>query len=59
MPKFDELFNAGKYKEAAELAAASPQGALRTPAVVQRFQAVPQVKYLDTSSYLTLETCNG
>jgi len=43
MPKFEDLFNQGKYKEAAELAAASPQGALRTPAVVQRFQSVPQV----------------
>jgi clathrin heavy chain len=42
MPRFEELFNAGKYKEAAELAASSPQGTLRTPAVVQRFQSVPQ-----------------
>ena len=42
MPRFEELFNAGKYKEAAELAAESPQGTLRTPAVVQRFQSVPQ-----------------
>jgi len=42
LPKFEELFNAGKYKEAAELAADSPQGSLRTPQIVQRFNSVPQ-----------------
>jgi len=41
MPKFDSLFQQGKYKEAAELAAESPQGTLRTREVVARFQQVP------------------
>uniref|UniRef100_A0A0D9XN70 Clathrin heavy chain linker core motif domain-containing protein n=1 Tax=Leersia perrieri TaxID=77586 RepID=A0A0D9XN70_9ORYZ len=36
-----ELFAQTKYKEAAELAAESPQGLLRTPETVAKFQSVP------------------
>jgi hypothetical protein len=36
--RFHELFAQTKYKEAAELAAESPQGILRTPATVANFQ---------------------
>jgi clathrin heavy chain len=39
--QFNRLFAAGQYKEAAELAATSPQGILRTRETVQRFQTVP------------------
>ncbi|XP_031382114.1 clathrin heavy chain 1-like isoform X1 [Punica granatum] len=39
--RFQELFAQMKYKEAAELAAESPQGILRTPDTVARFQSVP------------------
>ena len=35
---FQELFAQAKYKEAAELAAESPQGILRTPDTVAKFQ---------------------
>ncbi|XWS29035.1 hypothetical protein CRYUN_Cryun25bG0122100 [Craigia yunnanensis] len=38
---FQELFSQTKYKEAAELAAESPQGVLRTPDTVAKFQSVP------------------
>ena len=38
---FDKLFAGGDFKGAAEAAAASPQGALRTRATVDRFKAVP------------------
>ncbi|GFY82126.1 clathrin, heavy chain [Actinidia rufa] len=37
--RFQELFAQTKYKEAAELAAESPQGILRTPEIVAKFQA--------------------
>lgn len=37
--RFQELFAQTKYKEAAELAAESPQGILRTPDTVAKFQA--------------------
>nr|CAD1822052.1 unnamed protein product [Ananas comosus var. bracteatus] len=37
--RFQELFSQTKYKEAAELAAESPQGILRTPETVAKFQA--------------------
>eukprot|EP00958_Prasinococcus_capsulatus_P003761 scaffold346_cov387-Prasinococcus_capsulatus_cf.AAC.4 len=40
--QFDQLFAAGNYKGAAELAAESPQGVLRTPQTIQKFQQVPQ-----------------
>lgn len=40
-PKFDALFNAGNYKAAAEAAADSPQGSLRTRETVARFAAAP------------------
>ncbi|XP_054819083.1 clathrin heavy chain 1-like [Prosopis cineraria] len=39
--RFQELFAQTKYKEAAELAAESPQGILRTPETVAKFQSVP------------------
>ncbi|XP_020680390.1 clathrin heavy chain 1 [Dendrobium catenatum] len=39
--RFQELFSQTKYKEAAELAAESPQGLLRTPETVAKFQSVP------------------
>eukprot|EP00252_Welwitschia_mirabilis_P023463 TRINITY_DN662_c0_g1_i4.p1 TRINITY_DN662_c0_g1~~TRINITY_DN662_c0_g1_i4.p1 ORF type:complete len:1707 (+),score=385.71 TRINITY_DN662_c0_g1_i4:318-5438(+) len=39
--RFQELFSQMKYKEAAELAAESPQGILRTPETVAKFQSVP------------------
>ncbi|CAH8337295.1 unnamed protein product [Eruca vesicaria subsp. sativa] len=39
--RFKELFARTKYKEAAELAAESPQAFLRTPDTVSKFQSVP------------------
>lgn len=36
--RFQDLFAQTKYKEAAELAAESPQGILRTPDTVAKFQ---------------------
>lgn len=39
--QFERLFAAGQYKEAAECAADSPQGALRKPETVERFKQVP------------------
>eukprot|EP00899_Mesostigma_viride_P014185 jgi/Mesvir1/22768/Mv14160-RA.1 len=39
--QFNALFAAQKYKEAAELAAESPQGTLRTRDTVVKFQGVP------------------
>ncbi|KAK7849835.1 clathrin heavy chain 1 [Quercus suber] len=39
--RFQELFAQTKYKEAAELAAESPNGILRTPDTVAKFQSVP------------------
>ncbi|KAJ0021345.1 hypothetical protein Pint_32514 [Pistacia integerrima] len=39
--RFQELFSEAKYKEAAELAAESPQGLLRTPETVAKFQSIP------------------
>mmetsp|Transcript_40808 Transcript_40808/g.97020 ORF Transcript_40808/g.97020 Transcript_40808/m.97020 type:complete len:1701 (-) Transcript_40808:29-5131(-) len=38
--QFERLFAAGQYKEAAECAAESPQGALRTPSTIDRFKQV-------------------
>lgn len=38
--RFQELFSQTKYKEAAELAAESPQGILRTPDTVAKFQVL-------------------
>ncbi|CAH8446801.1 unnamed protein product [Heterobilharzia americana] len=38
--KFDSLFQAGQYNEAAKLAANAPKGILRTPQTIQRFQQV-------------------
>jgi len=39
--KFEQKFESGDYKQAAELAAGSPKGALRTKETVSRFQMVP------------------
>ncbi|KAI5431060.1 hypothetical protein KIW84_035279 [Lathyrus oleraceus] len=39
--RFHELFAQTKYKKAAELASQSPQGILRTPDTVAKFQSVP------------------
>lgn len=44
--RFQELFSQAKYKEAAELAAESPQGLLRTPDTVAKFQVVFSEKVL-------------
>mmetsp|Transcript_17485 Transcript_17485/g.52457 ORF Transcript_17485/g.52457 Transcript_17485/m.52457 type:complete len:1706 (-) Transcript_17485:516-5633(-) len=38
---FEKLFNQGQFKEAAEAAAASPQGSLRTKETIERFKQVP------------------
>lgn len=38
---FERLFSMGRFKEAAELAAESPQAALRTKATIERFKSVP------------------
>ncbi|KAG6765465.1 hypothetical protein POTOM_029508 [Populus tomentosa] len=44
--RFQELFAQTKYKEAAELAAESPQGILRTPDTVAKFQVGYSPDYL-------------
>lgn len=41
--RFQELFAQTKYKEAAELAAESPNGILRTPDTVAKFQVYVSV----------------
>ena len=47
MQRFQELFSQMKYKEAADLAAESPQGILRTPDTVAKFQVHhPLIKFL-------------
>ncbi len=38
---FERLFAEGKYKEAAEAAAESPQGVLRTSETIEKFKRVP------------------
>lgn len=38
--KFNALFQAGQYSEAAKVAASAPKGVLRTPQTIQRFQQV-------------------
>ncbi|KAI4815547.1 hypothetical protein KUCAC02_005689 [Chaenocephalus aceratus] len=39
--KFNTLFAAGNYSEAAKVAANAPKGILRTPDTIRRFQSVP------------------
>eukprot|EP00741_Cyanophora_paradoxa_P015948 tig00000042_g15397.t1 len=39
--QFNNLFQAMRFKEAAELAAVAPQGSLRTPQTIQQFSQVP------------------
>jgi Clathrin-H-link len=46
LQRFQELFAQTKYKEAAELAAESPQGLLRTPETVAKFQVIPTFFYV-------------
>eukprot|EP01114_Cavostelium_apophysatum_P018457 TRINITY_DN570_c0_g1_i1.p1 TRINITY_DN570_c0_g1~~TRINITY_DN570_c0_g1_i1.p1 ORF type:complete len:1701 (-),score=654.78 TRINITY_DN570_c0_g1_i1:153-5255(-) len=41
--QFQRLFQAGQYKEAAKVAADSPQGILRTTKTIQLFQQVPPI----------------
>jgi len=39
--QFQKMYSEGRYKEAAELAAESPQGALRTKETIEAFKRVP------------------
>lgn len=39
--KFNLLFSNGQFSEAAKVAASAPQGILRTPATIQKFQQCP------------------
>ncbi|CAB3402575.1 unnamed protein product [Caenorhabditis bovis] len=39
--KFNLLFSNGQFSEAAKVAASAPQGVLRTPATIQKFQQCP------------------
>ncbi|XP_064613510.1 clathrin heavy chain 1 [Liolophura sinensis] len=39
--KFNNLFQAGNYADAAKVAASAPKGILRTPQTIQRFQMLP------------------
>lgn len=39
--QFHQYFNSGQYKEAAQTAANSPRGILRTPETIERFKNVP------------------
>lgn len=57
--RFQELFAQTKYKEAAELAAESPQGILRTPDTVAKFQArvIDSLYGLIMSALFFLQTC--
>jgi len=41
--QFNRLFQQGMYKEAAKVAADSPQGILRTPKTIQLFQQAPTI----------------
>jgi len=42
--RFNDLCNQGNFLEAAEVAATSPQGILRTPETIERFKQVPNVQ---------------
>ncbi|CAJ0571334.1 unnamed protein product, partial [Mesorhabditis spiculigera] len=70
--KFNMLFGNGNYSEAAKIAATAPQGILRTPATIQRFQQIaappgqqaPLLQYFSIlleqgklNKYETLELC--
>jgi len=41
--RFEQLIAQGQYQQAAKLAADAPQGVLRTPETIQKFQAAPNV----------------
>ena len=40
--RFEQLFAAGSYQEAAKIAANSPRGFLRSPQTIERFKRLPQ-----------------
>lgn len=44
--RFEELFDQTKYKEAAELAAESPQVILRTPDTIAKFRVCFLTRYM-------------
>ncbi|GJX87991.1 probable serine/threonine-protein kinase PBL21 [Tanacetum coccineum] len=46
LQRFQELFTQVKYNEAAELAAESPQGILRTPDLIAKFQMMDHLIFL-------------
>lgn len=50
--KFNLLFGNGNYAEAAKVAATSPQGVLRTPQTLQKFQTAPVAPGKGTSPLL-------
>lgn len=54
--RFQELFSQTKYKEAAELAAESPQGILRTPETVAKFQ-VSSFLFSNCSAFNIITAC--
>jgi len=41
--RFEQLIAQGQYQQAAKLAADAPQGVLRTPETIQKFQSAPNV----------------
>ncbi|KAK8955806.1 Clathrin heavy chain 2 [Platanthera guangdongensis] len=52
--RFQELFSQTKYKEAAELAADSPQGLLRTPDTVAKFQCLDVASFIQVVCHETV-----
>lgn len=50
--KFNLLFGNGNYAEAAKVAATAPQGVLRTPQTLQKFQSAPAAPGKGTSPLL-------
>ncbi len=42
--KFDSLFQAGQYQDAAKIAASAPNGILRTPQTIQKFHQIPNTQ---------------
>ena len=57
VPKFESLFAQGNFKAAAELAADSPQGVLRTRETVAKFQNVPAAPGQQSPVLLYFGTC--
>lgn len=58
MQRFHELFSQMKYKEAADLAAESPKGILRTPDTVAKFQASHPVVLLPKFCFIKVAYFN-